>query len=76
MGNKSSREDVILVRASPPLDPTYLRWIAKDVESMGYNYRPWYRRTIKPPEHYIEYMRLEGLLDLDLNDPALAHLFN
>lgn len=76
MGNKSSKEgDVILVRASPPLDPTFLRWVTKDVESMSYSYRPWNRRAVKPSEHYMEYMRLEGLLDLDLNDPGLAHLF-
>ncbi|KAK9147578.1 hypothetical protein Scep_006335 [Stephania cephalantha] len=32
-------------------------------------------QAIEPPEHCVEYMRLYGLLDLDLNDPDLAPLF-
>ncbi|KAK9126055.1 hypothetical protein Scep_014901 [Stephania cephalantha] len=32
-------------------------------------------QAIESPEHCVEYMRLYGLLDLDLNDPDLAPLF-
>ncbi|KAL0436262.1 UNVERIFIED_CONTAM: hypothetical protein Sradi_0334100 [Sesamum radiatum] len=31
--------------------------------------------ALKPPDHYVEYMRLNGWLDLNLDDPDLAHLF-
>ncbi|KAL9370430.1 hypothetical protein Peur_035570 [Populus x canadensis] len=32
-------------------------------------------RAVTPPDHYTEYMRLQGWLDVNLDDPDLAHLF-
>lgn len=76
MGNKPpvrSREEVLL-KIVPPIDQTYARWLARDLERI-HRFAPRNPKAIKPPEHYIEYMRLYGWLDLDLNDPDLAHLF-
>lgn len=78
MGNKAAKpepkKDEILVKVMPPLDHTYVRWLARDLERI-YGYTPKYPSAVKPPDHYIEYMRLQGWLDVDLNDPDLAHLF-
>lgn len=78
MGNKAAKpeakKDEMLVKVMPPLDRTYVRWLARDLERI-YGYAPKYPSAVKPPDHYIEYMRLQGWLDLDLNDPDLAHLF-
>ncbi|KAF6172515.1 hypothetical protein GIB67_007028 [Kingdonia uniflora] len=70
---KQKKED-ILVKVVPPLDPAYVRWLTRDLERI-YGFTPRNPTAIKPPEHYIEYMRLSGWLDLDLNDPDLAHLY-
>lgn len=77
MGNKPAkqREEVAGVKVVPPLDRAYVRWLARDLERI-YGYVPSKPRAVKPPDHYIEYMKLNGWLDLDLNDPDLAHLFN
>ncbi|KAL8131431.1 uncharacterized protein LOC141711593 [Apium graveolens] len=78
MGNKpakpEAKKDEMLVKVMPPLDRTYVRWLARDLERI-YGYTPKYPCAVKPPDHYIEYMRLQGWLDVDLNDPDLAHLF-
>lgn len=76
MGNKPAKQEseVIMVKAMPPLDQAFVRWLARDVERVQ-GFAPKNPRAIKPPNHYIEYMRLYGLLDLDLDDPDLAHLF-
>ncbi|URE03995.1 hypothetical protein MUK42_18537 [Musa troglodytarum] len=77
MGNKPARQetrkDEILVRVRPPLDPAFVRWLGRDVKRL-HAFAPRNPRAIKPPDHYIEYMRLYGWLDLDMDDPDLACL--
>lgn len=76
MGNKpvkQEREEVLL-KVVPPLDRAYVRWLARDLERI-HGFTPAHPRAVKPPDHYIEYMRLNGWLDVDLSDPDLAHLF-
>ncbi|XP_031480000.1 uncharacterized protein LOC116250492 [Nymphaea colorata] len=75
MGNKPAtpKRDEILVKVMPPIDQTLVRWIARDVDRI-YGFVPKKPRAIKPPEHYIEYMRLQGWLDVDLDDAELARL--
>lgn len=80
MGNrpvKQQKREEVLLKIVPPLDPAYTRWLARDIERIhGYTPRnPRAVKAVKPPEHYIEYMRLHGWLDVDLDDPDLAHLF-
>ncbi|KAE9607904.1 hypothetical protein Lal_00040107 [Lupinus albus] len=77
MGNnvgKQERKDEILLKIVPPLDQTYVKWLARDVERI-YGFTPKRAHAVKPPDHYIEYMKFNGLLDVDLDDPKLAHLF-
>ncbi|KAI3874515.1 hypothetical protein C5167_046915 [Papaver somniferum] len=79
MGNKPVKEEVqrkeeILVKVVPPLDKTYVRWLARDLERI-HGFTPKNPQAIEPPQHYIEYMRHSGWLDLNLDDPDLAHLF-
>ncbi|KAL5710441.1 hypothetical protein ACHQM5_021001 [Ranunculus cassubicifolius] len=76
MGNKPVQQERegYLVRVVPPLDRTLVRWLSRDLE-MIHGFTPKNPRSVKPPEHYIEHMRLNGSLDLDLDDPDLAHLF-
>lgn len=76
MGNKPARpkKEEVLLMIVPPVDQAYARWLARDLERI-HRFVPRNPRAIKPPEHYIEYMRLNGWLDLDLDDPDLAHLF-
>ncbi|KAL7615243.1 uncharacterized protein LOC111913015 [Lactuca sativa] len=79
MGNiaakeKEKKREEVVIKIVPPLDSAYVRWLAKDLERI-HGYVPSKPRAIKPPDHYIDYMRMNGWLDLDLNDPALAHLF-
>ncbi|KAK2981561.1 hypothetical protein RJ640_008693 [Escallonia rubra] len=76
MGNKPAKQEEkeeILLKIVPPLDRAYVRWLARDLERI-YGYTPRNVRAVKPPDHYIEYMRLNGWLDLSLDDPDLAHL--
>lgn len=75
MGNKPAKQEPeeIMVKVVPPLDQAYLRWLTCDVERI-HRFAPKKPRAIQPPDHYIEYMRLYGLLDLDMDDPELAHL--
>ncbi|KAL9243406.1 hypothetical protein vseg_017299 [Gypsophila vaccaria] len=76
MGNKPAKveKEEILLKVAPPIDPTLARWLARDIEKIeGFTMKN--APSIKPPDHYIEHMRLNGLLDLDLDDPDLAHLF-
>lgn len=77
MGNKPAKqekEDVILLKIPPPLDRAYMRWLARDVARI-HGFTPTRNRAVKPPDHYIEYMQLNGWLDVSLDDPDLAHLF-
>ncbi|XP_020245785.1 uncharacterized protein LOC109823810 [Asparagus officinalis] len=75
MGNKPAKEEreEIMVKVMPPLDQAYVRWLARDLERL-HRFAPKKPRAIKPPERYIEYMRLYGWLDLDMDDPDLSHL--
>ncbi|VFR03013.1 unnamed protein product [Cuscuta campestris] len=78
MGNKPAKpkqgDDVVMLKIVPPIDQDFVRLLFRDVERIhGFTVRN--PRAIKPPDHYIEYMQLNGLLDLDLDDPDLAHLF-
>ena len=80
MGNKPAKQenktksDEILVKVMPPLDRAYVRWLARDLARL-HGFTPKNPRAIKPPEPVIEYMRLYGWLDLDMDDPDLAPLF-
>ncbi|KAL4380247.1 hypothetical protein HN51_064636 [Arachis hypogaea] len=77
MGNKmgkQEKDDVIFLKIVPPVDQVYAKWLARDVERI-HRFVPKHTRAVKPPDHYVEYMKLNGLLDVDLDDPALAHLF-
>ncbi|KAL7202351.1 hypothetical protein ACSBR1_033924 [Camellia fascicularis] len=75
MGNKPAKEEKeeIFLKIVPPLDRACVRWLARDLERI-HRFTPRNPRAVKPPDHYIEYMRLNGWLDLDLDDPDLAHL--
>ncbi|KAK8605019.1 hypothetical protein V6N13_082478 [Hibiscus sabdariffa] len=78
MGNKPAkqeRREEIILKIVPPLDQAYVRWLARDIERI-HGFTPRNPRAVKPPDHYIEYMRLNGGLDVDLDDPDLARLFN
>ncbi|KAL8496298.1 hypothetical protein ACS0TY_020132 [Phlomoides rotata] len=79
MGNKPAKQEEekkeeLLLKIVPPVDRAYTRWLARDLERV-YGFTPQNPRAIKPPDSYIEYMHLNGWLDLDLDDPDLAHLF-
>ncbi|PIA28104.1 hypothetical protein AQUCO_07200021v1 [Aquilegia coerulea] len=78
MGNKpvkqEEKKDEYMLKVVPPLDRALVRWLNRDLERV-HGFVPKNPHAIKPPEHYIEQMRLNGWLDLDLNDPDLAHLF-
>ncbi|KAI7996940.1 Peroxisomal membrane protein 13 [Camellia lanceoleosa] len=75
MGNKPAKEEneEIFLKIVPPLDRAYVRWLARDLERT-HRFTPRNPPAVKPPDHYIEYMRLNGWLELDLDDPDLAHL--
>ncbi|GAA0170304.1 hypothetical protein LIER_40926 [Lithospermum erythrorhizon] len=75
MGNKPPKpeKEEVMLKIVPPLDQSYVRWLARDLERI-HGFTPRKVRAIKPPDHYIEYMRLNGWLDLDLDDPDLARL--
>lgn len=70
---KQEREEIFL-KIVPPLDRAYVRWLIRDLE-MIHGFTPINPHAVKPPDHYIEYMRLYGRLDVDLDDPDLARLF-
>lgn len=79
MGNKATttvkeeREEIHL-KIVPPLDRDFVRWLARDLQRVQ-GFKPRHStRAITPPDHYIELMRLNGSLDVDLDDPDLAHL--
>lgn len=76
MGNRPAKQqgEEVLLKIVPPLDPAYTRWFAWDIERI-HDDTPRKPRAVKPPELYIEYMRLHGWLDVDLDDPDLARLF-
>ncbi|XP_065866693.1 uncharacterized protein [Euphorbia lathyris] len=80
MGNKPAAEkkerkrEELLLKIMPPVDRAYIRWLSRDLEMIhGYTVRNC--SAVKPPDHYIEYMKLHGWLDLDMDDPDLVHLF-
>jgi len=77
MGNKpvkQEKREEVLLKISPPVDPAFARWLARDIQRVeGYTVKGC--RPLTPPDDWIEYMRLRGWLDLDLNDPDLACLF-
>lgn len=76
MGNKpvkQKEEEIILAKIVPPLDRAYVRWLTRDLERIhGFTLKN--PRAVKPPDHYIEFMRLNGWLDVNLDDPDIAHL--
>jgi len=76
MGNKPAKQEKeeTLLKIVPPLDQAYVRWLARDLERI-HGFTPKNPRAVKPPDHYIEYMRLYGWLDVNLDDPDLKHLF-
>ncbi|XP_038901668.1 uncharacterized protein LOC120088440 [Benincasa hispida] len=79
MGNRAVKQPQeqrgeIFLKIVPPLDQAYLRWLARDLERI-HGFTPRNPRAVKPPDHYIEFMRLNGWLDVSLDDPDLAHLF-
>ncbi|KAK4276047.1 hypothetical protein QN277_019039 [Acacia crassicarpa] len=77
MGNKPAKQetdDVILLKVAPPLDQAYMKWLARDVVRI-HGFTPKGVYAVRPPDHYVEYMRLNGWLDVSLDDPDLAHLF-
>ncbi|EEF38592.1 uncharacterized protein LOC8263331 [Ricinus communis] len=78
MGNKpvtvKQEREEILLKIIPPVDRAYIQWLARDVE-MIHGWTPRNCRAVEPPDHYIEYMRLNGWIDVALDDPDLAHLF-
>lgn len=77
MGNKpvkQEKREEVLLRITPPVDPAFARWLARDIQRVeGYTVKG--SRPLTPPDDWIEYMHLQGWLDLDLNDPDLARLF-
>ncbi|KAM7496971.1 hypothetical protein LguiA_021385 [Lonicera macranthoides] len=79
MGNRAAKaekkmKEEVLLKIVPPIDQSYARWLARDLARIhGFTLKN--PSALKPPDHYIEYMRLNGWLDLDLDDPDLAHLF-
>lgn len=68
------RKEEILLKVVPPLDRAYIRWLTRDLER-NHSFAPVNPRSIRPPDHYIEYMCLHGWLDVDMDDPDIAHLF-
>ncbi|CAM8970319.1 unnamed protein product [Rhodiola kirilowii] len=81
MGNKPAKptqykkkKDEILLKIVPPVDRAYVYWLTRDLERI-HRFRPKHPQPVKPPDHYIEFMRLHGWLDLNMDDPDLAHLF-
>ncbi|XP_044504779.1 uncharacterized protein LOC123225025 [Mangifera indica] len=78
MGNKpvsvkQEREEIFL-KIVPPVDRAYVRWLTRDVKRI-HGFTPKKPCAVKPPDHYIECMRLNGWLEVNLDDPDLAHLF-
>ena len=77
MGNKPAKEEKeeILTRVMPPLDRAFVKWLARDLERI-HGFKVTGQPPIRPPDHYIEYMRLQGWLDVDLDDPEITRLVN
>ncbi|KAG7010334.1 hypothetical protein SDJN02_27127, partial [Cucurbita argyrosperma subsp. argyrosperma] len=76
MGNKPAKQSGgrdEMLKIVPPLDQAYIRWLARDLERI-HGFTPRNPRAVKPPDHYIEFMRLNGWLDVSLDDPDLARL--
>jgi len=71
---KQEKNDTILLKIVPPVDQTYVKWLAKDLARV-HSFTPKRVRSVQPPDDYVEYMKLNGWLDVDLDDPDLAHLF-
>lgn len=71
---KQEKDDMILLKIVPPVDQAYAKWLARDLARI-HGFTPKRTRAVEPPEHYVEYMKLNGWLDVDLDDPDLAHLF-
>ena len=77
MGNKPAKQEQreeILLKIVPPLDQAFVRWLARDIERI-HGFTPRNPRAVKLPDDYIEHMGLNCWLDVDLDDPDLAHLF-
>ncbi|XP_018445785.1 uncharacterized protein LOC108817561 [Raphanus sativus] len=79
MGNKATttvKEERVEIhlKVAPSLDRAFVRWLARDLQRVQ-GFKPKNTRAITPPDNYIEFMRLNGSLDVDLDDPDLAHLF-
>ncbi|KAJ4751443.1 aspartyl/glutamyl-tRNA (Asn/Gln) amidotransferase subunit B [Rhynchospora pubera] len=81
MGNQPAKQDkdrdkesdLIRVRIRPEIDQDLVKCLSRDVKQLC-TFVPKKPHAIQPPDHEIEYMRLHGLLDLDLDDPDLTHL--
>lgn len=71
---KQEKDDIILLKIVPPVDQIYAKWLARDLARI-HSFTPKRIRAVQPPDHYVEHMKLNGWLDVDLNDPDLAHLF-
>ena len=56
------------------MDQIYAKWLARDLARI-HSFTPKRIRAVQPPDHYVEHMKLNGWLDVDLDDPDLAHLF-
>ena len=77
MGNKpvkQERKDEVLLKVVPPLDRAYAKWLARDVARI-HGFAINGARAVRPPDHYVEFMKLNGWLDVNLDDPDLVHLF-
>ncbi|KAF4374105.1 hypothetical protein F8388_012088 [Cannabis sativa] len=74
-GNKPAKQEPeeIFLKIVPPLDHAYVRWLTRDLERT-HGFTPAKPRAVRPPDHYIEYMQLNGWLDVNLDDPDIAHL--
>ena len=71
---KQEKDDIILLKIVPPVNQIYAKWLARDLVRI-HGFTPKRTRAVQPPNHYVEHMKLNGWLDVDLNDPDLAHLF-
>lgn len=75
MGNKpvTPAKEEFHLKIVPPIDRAYVRWLTRDLERI-HGFTPRNIRAVKPPDHYLEFMQLHGWLDLDMDDPDMAHL--
>ncbi|KAL0417558.1 UNVERIFIED_CONTAM: hypothetical protein Sradi_1169300 [Sesamum radiatum] len=58
---KLEKKEKLGLKIVPPVDRAYARWLARDLERI-YGFTPRNPCAIKPPDHYIEYMRFAHLI--------------